>query len=154
MAGDVRAKVPSVDTLLRSEPGQRASATVGRPLLKRMLLATLSEVRASAADGDTPPSDDEILTVAIGRAADTVFGLTPVINATGVLLHTNLGRAPIGEAALADALAARGLHCVPLTVPEGEDAKTLPGSVYAVDRRTDDRTPLPIPSLTETGARQ
>jgi diguanylate cyclase (GGDEF)-like protein len=33
-------------------------------------------------------------------------------------------------------------------------AKTLPGSVYAVDRRTDDRTPLPIPQLTETGARQ
>jgi L-seryl-tRNA(Ser) seleniumtransferase len=100
MAGDVRAKVPSVDTLLRSEPGRRATATVGRPLLKRMLLATLSEVRASAADGATPPSDDEILTVAIGRAADTVFGLTPVINATGVLLHTNLGRAPLPGSAI------------------------------------------------------
>ncbi|HVD67937.1 MAG TPA: L-seryl-tRNA(Sec) selenium transferase, partial [Actinomycetota bacterium] len=100
MAGDVRAKVPSVDTLLRSEPGRRATATVGRPLLKRMLLTTLSEVRASAADGATPPSDDEILTVAIGRAADTVFGLTPVINATGVLLHTNLGRAPLSGSAI------------------------------------------------------
>ena len=100
MAGDVRAKVPSVDTLLRSEPGRRASATVGRTLLKRMLLATLSEVRASAADGATPPSDDEILTVAIGRAADTAFGLTPVINATGVLLHTNLGRAPLPGSAI------------------------------------------------------
>ena len=53
MAGDVRRKVPSVDTLLRSEPGQRASATVGRPLLKRTLLATLNEIRAIAADGTT-----------------------------------------------------------------------------------------------------
>jgi L-seryl-tRNA(Ser) seleniumtransferase len=99
MAGDVRRKVPSVDTLLRSEPGLRASATVGRPLLKRTLLATLSEIRAGAADGTKPPSDDEILTVAIGRAAQTVFGLTPVINATGVLLHTNLGRAPLARRA-------------------------------------------------------
>ena len=108
MAGDVRRKVPSVDTLLRSEPGQRASATVGRPLLKRTLLATLSEIRAIAADGTEPPSDDEILTVAIGRAAHTVFGLTPVINATGVLLHTNLGRAPLAGSAMITSIPSAG----------------------------------------------
>jgi len=109
MAGDVRRKVPSVDTLLRSEPAQRASATVGRPLLKRTLVTTLTEIRESAADGTVPLSDDEILTLAIGRAAQTAFGLTPVINATGVLLHTNLGRAPLaGSAIRAIAKAATG----------------------------------------------
>ena len=92
--------MPSVDTLLRSEPGQRAAVTVGRPVLKRTLTVTLAEVRAAAAEGIDPPADDEILARAIGRAAMTAFGLTSVINATGVILHTNLGRAPLTASAI------------------------------------------------------
>src|SRR5206468_4313557 len=85
-SGDARRKVPSVDALLRSEPGQRAALTVGRALLKRTLTLTLDEVRAAAAAGVDPPTDDEILARAVGRAAKAAFGLTPVINATGVIL--------------------------------------------------------------------
>jgi L-seryl-tRNA(Ser) seleniumtransferase len=93
--------VPSVDTLLRSDPGRRAALTVGRPVLKRTLTITLAEVRSAAADGIEPPTADEILARAIGRAAMTAFGLTSVINATGVILHTNLGRAPLATSAIA-----------------------------------------------------
>jgi L-seryl-tRNA(Ser) seleniumtransferase len=98
--GDARRKVPSVDALLRSEPGQRASATVGRSVLKRTLTTSLEEIRSAAAAGAEPPSDDEILAHAIGRAANAAFGLTSVINATGVILHTNLGRAPLAASAV------------------------------------------------------
>jgi L-seryl-tRNA(Ser) seleniumtransferase len=105
---DPRRSLPSVDSLLRSEPGRRAATTVSRPLLKRTVTDVLEELRASA-DGSQRPTDDEILARAIWRASRTVSGLGPVINATGVILHTNLGRAPLPERAVrAAARAARG----------------------------------------------
>ena len=107
MAPDARRKVPSVDALLRSEPGRRASASLGRPLLKRTIGLTLQEVRTVATKGEDPPSDDALMTRAVAMASQIATGLTPVINATGVILHTNLGRAPLpGRAARAAARAA------------------------------------------------
>jgi len=107
MAADARRKVPSVDVLLRSEPGRRASASLGRPLLKRTIGLTLREVRTAATEGVDPPSDDELMARAVAMASQIATGLTPVINATGVVLHTNLGRAPLpGSAARAAARAA------------------------------------------------
>ncbi|HEX6231358.1 MAG TPA: hypothetical protein VF029_06565, partial [Actinomycetota bacterium] len=94
-----RRRIPSVDSLLRSEPGKRASATFGRPLVKRALVETLAAARATAARSGNPPSDDEIMARAVGAAAHAAHGLTRVINATGVVLHTGLGRAPLPEAA-------------------------------------------------------
>jgi L-seryl-tRNA(Ser) seleniumtransferase len=99
-ASDVRRKVPSVDAILRSAPGQRASRTVGRAVLKRTLTAELDVVRAAAANGEEPPIADEILARAVGAAANATHGQTPVINATGVIIHTNLGRAPLARHAV------------------------------------------------------
>jgi L-seryl-tRNA(Ser) seleniumtransferase len=108
MAVDVRRKVPSVDSLLRSDPARRATSTLGRPLVKRMLEDVLSEVRSAAAEGERPPPDEVLLARALGRASRAAHGMVPVINATGVILHTNLGRAPLPErAARAVARAAR-----------------------------------------------
>ena len=104
---DARSSVPSLDALLRSEPGRRAAASLGRPLLKRCVALTLGEVRTAAAGGTEPPSADDILARACQRASRIASGLTPVINATGVILHTNLGRAPLPvDAARAAARAA------------------------------------------------
>src|SRR5215212_8990514 len=99
-SSDVRRKVPSVDAILRSTPGQRASRVVGRAVLKRTLGAELGRVRTSAATGVEPPIADEILAAAVGRAHRATSGLTPVINATGVIVHTNLGRAPLAPQAV------------------------------------------------------
>jgi L-seryl-tRNA(Ser) seleniumtransferase len=108
MAVDVRRKVPSVDALLRSDPARRAAHSLGRPLLKRMLEDVLAEVRSAAALGEDPPPDDILLARALERASHAAQGMVPVINATGVILHTNLGRAPLPErAARAAARAAR-----------------------------------------------
>src|ERR687892_815265 len=108
MAVDVRRKVPSVDALLRSDPARRAASSLGRPLLKRVLEDVLSEVRSAAAEGEDPPVDEVLLARALGRASRAAHGMVPVINATGVILHTNLGRAPLPErAARAVARAAR-----------------------------------------------
>jgi L-seryl-tRNA(Ser) seleniumtransferase len=108
-ASEPRRRVPSVDALLRGEPGKRAARSLGRPIVKLALQHTLEDVRAAAARGVEPPDDDEILARALALASDAATGLTPVINATGVVLHTGLGRAPLPEdAALAAARAAVG----------------------------------------------
>jgi L-seryl-tRNA(Ser) seleniumtransferase len=97
MAGDtgLRRTLPSIDALLRSEPGKRASASLGRPLVKHMLARVLERARSRASDGELPPADDALLAEAARLASQVSTGLTAVINATGVVLHTGLGRAPL-----------------------------------------------------------
>ncbi len=108
-ASEARRRLPSIDALLRSEPGRRACGSFGRPLVKLALQAVLGELRAAATKGVAPPADDEILARAFQLASRATNGLVPVINATGVILHTGLGRAPLPrDAAEAAARAAMG----------------------------------------------
>ena len=108
-APDGRRGVPSVDALLRSGPGRKGVAKFGRALVKQALQATLDGVRADAARGEPVPEDAVILARALGAAARNYYGLSEVINASGVLLHTGLGRAPLPpQAAEAAARAAAG----------------------------------------------
>jgi L-seryl-tRNA(Ser) seleniumtransferase len=95
-----RRRIPSVDALLRSEPGRHAAATFGRPLVKHAISEVLAGVRADAEEGGAePPEIGVILARALRIASDTATGLVRSINATGVVLHTGLGRAPLPERA-------------------------------------------------------
>jgi L-seryl-tRNA(Ser) seleniumtransferase len=106
---DQRRRVPSIDALLRSEPGKKAAAKFGRPVLKHALQTARTDVREAAAREAPVPANDVIMARAIGVAALAYYGLSEVINATGVLLHTGLGRAPLpARAAQAAAEAAHG----------------------------------------------
>src|SRR4029450_13977662 len=87
-----RRRIPSVDALLRSEPGRRASGTFGRPLVKHALSVTLEQVREAAERGTEPPPDDEILARALGLTSATAGGLLRVINATGGVPHPGPAR--------------------------------------------------------------
>ena len=98
---DPRRELPSVDRLLR-EPGI-ASLLDAAPR-EAVVAAVRDTVDAARRRRAGPPEDwaDEVrerLALRTGRS------LRPVLNATGVVLHTNLGRAPLARAAL-DALAA------------------------------------------------
>jgi L-seryl-tRNA(Ser) seleniumtransferase len=117
-----RRRIPSVDALLRSEPGRRAIGTFGRPLVKHALSVTLEQVRQAAEEGALPPPDDEILARALALASGTASGLVRVINATGVVLHTGLGRAPLPERAAA-AAARAGQGYVDLEVDRESGAR-------------------------------
>jgi len=90
--------------------------------VKHAIRRTLDEVRDSAAHGAPPPADDEILARALAVASDAATGLTVVINATGVVLHTGLGRAPLPEAA-ADAAARAGSGYSDLEVERATGAR-------------------------------
>src|SRR5205085_6610635 len=85
------AALPAVGTLL-NEPGyRRLQERYPRPLIADAVRAQLAAERESG-----PAGDAERLESVAGRlAAWTAPRLRPVINGTGVVLHTNLGRAPI-----------------------------------------------------------
>lgn len=73
----------------------------GRPLTVQALRATLDQIRRSASAGEVLPDADDILNRTRALLSSwTAPSLVPVINASGVILHTNLGRAPLSAAAL------------------------------------------------------
>ncbi len=96
--------LPSIDKLLKTRTAAELIAEYGRPLVLDALRAILDEIRAAYADDNTKPIPpaDTLLDLAGSRLdAWTQPTLYPVINATGVILHTNLGRAPLSTATIA-----------------------------------------------------
>src|SRR4051812_39874682 len=97
--------IPSIDEL-RRRPGVRAlEAEFGAVATVDALRGAASEVRAALAGGDGRLGAEAATTrIEAGAAAQlrSAFRspLQPVINATGVVVHTNLGRAPLAAAAI------------------------------------------------------
>lgn len=93
--------LPSVDYLLQTEQAIAWAAAYGRPLTVQGVRAVLDEVRQGFRPGESVPDEVELLRRVQERLEDwTEPTLKAVINATGVILHTNLGRAPLSAAAL------------------------------------------------------
>jgi L-seryl-tRNA(Ser) seleniumtransferase len=96
-------QIPSVDELLLQPRLAALSNRVDRSVVVEVARAVLADLRARIA-GDSnwsaialnPGSVEELITAAVERILSR--SLQPVINATGVILHTNLGRAPLPEA--------------------------------------------------------
>jgi L-seryl-tRNA(Ser) seleniumtransferase len=96
--------LPSVEQLLQTPRAADLMARYGRPLTLDAFRSTLDEVRTRLKldPQAAAPENDWILSQAESRlSAWTAPTLQPVINATGVILHTNLGRAPLSKAAIA-----------------------------------------------------
>jgi L-seryl-tRNA(Ser) seleniumtransferase len=78
------------------------AALVGTAAVKTAVDGVLAQARAAIAKGDDAPVFGVLLTRALARLErEAAGGLTEAVNATGVLLHTNLGRAPLAAEALA-----------------------------------------------------
>ncbi|MBT3391127.1 MAG: L-seryl-tRNA(Sec) selenium transferase [Chloroflexi bacterium] len=103
MTSDLR-NLPSIDKLLNESQPQAWISEYGRSLTLDALRIVLDDVRKSVLDGGALPEVDSILGDAEAKlqnwVAPTLIGL---INASGVIVHTNLGRAPLSAAALAAA---------------------------------------------------
>ncbi len=95
--------LPSIDKLLKSQTSAELVAKYGRPLVLDALRAILDEIRAAYTDDNTkpiPPAETLLKLAGSRLEAWTQPTLYPVINATGVILHTNLGRAPLSTATI------------------------------------------------------
>jgi L-seryl-tRNA(Ser) seleniumtransferase len=95
-------QIPRTDQLLADPRMRAAERRVGRDLVK----AAITRAQDRARTGEIPP--DLVADTAAAELPATATSLTPVINATGVLVHTNLGRAPLSRAATDALLAAAG----------------------------------------------
>ncbi len=93
--------LPSVDRLLQSPVAVGWIDQYGRPLTLDAIRSSLDDIRHSHSFELEVPDEKSIIERIDARlAAWTAPTLLPVINATGVVLHTNLGRAPLSHAAL------------------------------------------------------
>jgi L-seryl-tRNA(Ser) seleniumtransferase len=102
-----RRAIPSVERLLRSPAGDALVGQWRREHVVEGVRAVLAEARRAAADGAGVPDTDELLRRVAARLEETGSPrLGRVVNATGVVLHTNLGRAPLAEDAIAAVVAA------------------------------------------------
>ena len=98
--------LPSIDELLHHEDLDKLSQRFGRTATLEASRISLDHLRSKVADGSLDATalrfaiDDLPRTIEQHLQTSLSYSLRTVINATGVILHTNLGRAPLSEVAL------------------------------------------------------
>ncbi|MFG1973330.1 L-seryl-tRNA(Sec) selenium transferase [Nonomuraea fuscirosea] len=110
---DHRRLIPRTDALLAEPALVEAVRRLGRARVRASIVAAQQRAR----DGELAPG--EVLTGVLETLPGSAAGLLPVINATGVLLHTNLGRAPLSDAARQAVELAAGVTDVELDLATG-----------------------------------
>ena len=121
MSDEVRARlraIPSVNELLAEWPVVKAAGETCDAVVHAAVTAELDEERAVIRAGAAPRSKRELASAIEWRAHRSALpSLRPAVNATGVVIHTNLGRAPLAEsAAKAVAEVARGYSTLEYSV--------------------------------------
>ena len=119
------AALPAVDRVLRAERVR----DLPRPLALQAVRTLLAELRVQVLAGGTVPSFDELTQqVEAQVAAARLPALRRVLNASGVVLHTNMGRAPLAaEARSAVAAAIQGYASVEIDLDSGGRGERLAG---------------------------
>ncbi len=111
---DPRRRVPRTDVLLADPRIAAAVATLGRERVK----AAVRRAQERARRGEIPPGG-----VRDAALTELPAAARAVLNATGVVLHTNLGRAPLSAGAVAAVVAAAGHTDVELDLATGRRAR-------------------------------
>ena len=93
--------LPSIDAVLQQEPVRQLVAAYSHEAVVTVIRRHLDGIRNFLSDGDSVPDLSRIVeSVCTEASRQWATGPRRVINATGVVLHTNLGRAPLSKAAL------------------------------------------------------
>lgn len=124
---DPRRLIPRTNDLLALPPVREARTRLN----ERVVLGLVRDIQEQARRGDLPPGEVEpvLLAAIAGRRATT---LRPVLNATGVIVHTNLGRAPLSAAAVDAVVAASGYVDVELDLADGNRSRRGAGARAAL----------------------
>lgn len=116
---DPRRLIPRTDQLLDLPPVRRARHRLSEAVIR----SVVNEAQQRARRGEIASHEVEpaVLAAVAARSATT---MTPVLNATGVIVHTNLGRAPLSVAAVEALVAASGYVDVELDLDTGARTRT------------------------------
>ena len=125
---DRRRSVPRTDTVLADPRLAAATHRLGRDRIKQAVVAGLQEVRDGRLEAE------QVADAVVASLPTLATTLQPVINATGVVLHTNLGRAPLSDAAREAISAACGYVDVEYDVATGRRARRGRGALAALSR--------------------
>ncbi|MER5916804.1 L-seryl-tRNA(Sec) selenium transferase [Streptomyces sp. NPDC001982] len=126
---DERRRIPRTDAVLRDDRLREATRQLGPQAVKAAVRRAQEQARA----GTIPAEDVE--DVAVALLPRTAGGLRPVINATGVVLHTNLGRASLSARARQAVQEAAGPTDVELDLRTGVRARRGRTAVKALCER-------------------
>jgi L-seryl-tRNA(Ser) seleniumtransferase len=125
-AEDRRRRVPRTDAVLADPRLAAAADRLGRAAVKAAVTTALGRVRAGELDGAAAAE------AALAALPPRSTSLRPVLNATGVVLHTNLGRAPLSRAAREALEATTGTTDVELDLGTGRRARRGRGVLAAL----------------------
>ena len=103
-------KLPSVDECLKSQQGQKWLESYYRKTVVRSIREVVGSKRKEILDGKDPGVSLDIISSDIEAAIKrlSAYKLRPLINATGIVIHTNLGRSVLSEKAIENVAAIAG----------------------------------------------
>ena len=126
MQEDPRRRTPRTDTVLDDERLRPDVARLGRARVKTAVVAALGRSRA----GEIAP--ESVLDEVLRTLPPGACSMRRVVNATGVVVHTNLGRAPLSDAAREALAVAAGFTDVELDLVDGQRARRGAGALDAL----------------------
>src|SRR3954468_9721231 len=123
---DPRRRTPRTDAVLADPQVADAARRLGWPLVKQTVTRALEACRSGALE----PAD--VVAAVLDDLPPAACSLRSVVNATGVVVHTNLGRAPLSDAALDAVRLAAGTTDVELDLATGRRGRRGAGALSAL----------------------
>ncbi len=123
---DPRRLIPRTDRVLADPRLQAAVARLGRDTVKQ----AVEQAQAAARAGRIGP--DDVPDAAVAGLPTSLSSARPVLNATGVVLHTNLGRAPLSPAAVQAVTSAAAYADIEFDLTTGRRARRGRGALAAL----------------------
>lgn len=120
MPTDSRQQLPSIDRLLQTQASQDLIRRWGRPLVLRECRTRLRHWRSTLDPSDPVPSTETVLDEVTHALSQLRAGPRRVLNLTGTVIHTNLGRAPLPSAVIDALQAALGATDLELDLGSGK----------------------------------
>jgi L-seryl-tRNA(Ser) seleniumtransferase len=130
-------KIPRADRLLAAADLAGWTPRLGHAPIMEAVRATLEELRSAVLAGSPCPPSEEVEARLLGRLAAGARGtLRPVVNATGVVIHTNLGRAPLSRGTVLAMQEASGYLNLEFDLASGERSDRYGHATAALCRLT------------------
>ncbi|MFW5472207.1 L-seryl-tRNA(Sec) selenium transferase [Knoellia sp. CPCC 206450] len=123
---DPRRRIPRTDVLLADPRLAHARERLGAGVVREAVTAAQERARR----GELEPED--VAATALAALPERASSMTPVLNATGVVVHTNVGRAPLSPVALEAVVDAAGYVDVELDLDTGARSRRGAGALAAL----------------------